>query len=278
MRTTPSRVCRKATGALAAALVLAAAGCGGDGTEPRPSRANDHGGLPEGNEPVHLDPAQFTTKIDNRWWPMPPGKRWRYRETDQEGTKQDVVVTVTDRTKKIANGVTGRVVRDTVSAHGHIIEDTFDWYAQDKHGTIWYLGEDTAEFEHGKLTTKAGSFEAGVDGAMAGVIMPARPRDDQAYREEYYEGQAEDRGEVLGTHEMAQTPYGFFKHALLIKDTTPLEPRVLEYKLYAPRIGPALTVGVSGGPGSREELLELDTAPASWVRKAGAAPLGDGPV
>ena len=262
MRTATSPIRGSILGTSAAAIMLAAAGCGGGG----------------GGEAARPDPAQFTTKIDNRWWPMTPGNRWRYRETDQEGSKQRVVVTVTYRTKKIANGVTARIVRDTVSEHGRIVEDTFDWYAQDQHGNIWYLGEDTAEFERGKLTTKAGSFEAGVDGATAGIIMPAHPRDDQAYREEYYKGRAEDRGEVMGTHEMAQSPYGFFEHALMIKDTTPLEPRVLEYKLYAPGIGPVVTVGVSGGPGSREELLAFDTAPARWVKQAGAAPLGRGPT
>jgi hypothetical protein len=235
------------------------------------------GGLPQGNEPVNLSPAYFTTTIDNRWWPMVPGTRWRYRETDREGAKQSVVVTVTNETKRIANGVTARVVRDTVSEDGKIIEDTFDWYAQDKRGNVWYLGEDTAEFENGKPKTRAGSFEAGVDGALAGVVMPARPKDGQAYREEYYKGQAEDRGEVLSTSEMAQTPYRHFKRALLIKDTTPLEPDVLEYKLYAPRVGPVLTLGVSGAAG-REELVAFGKASARWVERAGSAPLGQGPT
>jgi hypothetical protein len=259
-----------------AAVTLTVAGCGGYGNDTR--RPAGGGGLPQGDEPAQLDPATFTTRIDNRWWPMAPGRRWRYRETDQQGAKQRVVVTVTNRTKTIANGVTARVVRDTVSAHGHIVEDTVDWYAQDERGSIWYLGEDTAEFENGRLSTTAGSFEAGVDGALAGIIMPAQPRDDQRYREEYSKGQAEDRGEILGTHEMAQTPYGYFRRALLIKDTTPLEPKVLEYKLYAPRIGPVLTLGASGGPGSREELLNVDTASRRWVKRAGTAPLGQGPT
>jgi hypothetical protein len=257
---------RRIFGTLAAVAVLAAAGCGGGNDADTAGTAQSsawHGSeLPQGNEPVNLDPGQFTTRIDNRWWPMAPGSRWRYRETDQEGAQQDVVVTVTDQTRKIANGVTARVVRDTVSKDGRIIEDTFDWYAQDERG----------------IKTKAGSFEAGVDGAMAGVIMPAHPRDGQAYRQEYHRGEAEDRGEVLSTQEMAQTPYGRFKRALLTKDTTPLEPNVLEYKLYAPRIGPVMTLGVSGGPGSREELLKFGKAPASWVEKAGTAPLGKGPT
>jgi hypothetical protein len=272
MQTLPVAIRHRVLGTLAAAATLAVAGCGGGDT------ADHRSDLPQGSRPVELDPAEFTTQIDNRWWPMVPGTRWRYRETDQEGAEQHVVVTVTDQTRKIANGITARVVRDTVTEDGEIIEDTFDWYAQDEQGNIWYLGEDTAEFENGDLTTKAGSFEAGVDGAIAGVIMPADPEDGQTYRQEHYKGEAEDRGEVLSTREWAQTPYGHFERALLTKDTNPLEPRVLEYKLYAPDVGPVLALGVSGGPGSREELLELDKAPASWVRKAGTAPLGQGPT
>jgi hypothetical protein len=235
------------------------------------------GSLPQGGVPFPMNPADFTTTIDNRWWPMVPGMRYRYRETDREGAAQAVVVTVTNETKRIASGITARVVRDTVTEDGKIIEDTFDWYAQDKRGNVWYLGEDTAEFDNGRLTTRAGSCEAGADGALAGVVMPARPRDGQTYRQEYYKGHAEDRGEVLSTDEMAQTPYGRFKRAVLTKDTTPLEPNVLEYKLYAPGIGPVLTLDVSGAAG-REELIAYGKAPARWVERAGTASLGQGPT
>ena len=217
-------------------------------------------------------PADFTTRIDNRYWPMVPGTRWIYRE----GGQLDAT-TVTRKTKRIANGVTARVVRDTVTRGGEIVEDTFDFYAQDRRGTIWYLGEDTAEFEHGRLTTREGSFEAGVDGARPGIIMPAHPKPGMRYRQEYYKGHAEDRGEVLSTDEMAQTPYGRFKRAVLTKDTTPLEPNVLEYKLYAPGIGPVLTLDVSGAAG-REELIAYGKAPARWVERAGTASLGQGPT
>ena len=119
-----------------------------------------------------------------------------------------MVVTATSVTHKIANGVTARVVRDTVTLDGEIIEDTLDWYAQDADGTVWYLGEDTAEFEDGKITTREGSFEAGVDGAQAGVIMPASPEVGMAYRQEYYEGEAEDNGEVLALGQQASVPAG----------------------------------------------------------------------
>jgi hypothetical protein len=225
--------------------------------------------LPQGSQPVDLDPADFTTDIDNPYWPMAPGTRWTYQEVDEEGKVLEVVVIVTTETKEIANGVTARVVRDTVTEDGQLIEDTFDWYAQDKDGNIWYLGEDTAEFENGELTTKEGSFEAGVDGAEAGIALPADPKPGVKYRQEYYEGQAEDNGEVLSVKETVEVPHGLFKKALLTKDTNALEPDVNEYKLYAKGVGPALAIHVSGGSG-REELISVDQAPDG----AGTGPLG----
>lgn len=143
--------------AVAALAALVIAGCGG-GDEPS---ATETSTLPQGSEPVELDPARFTTDTDNRWWPMKPGSRWAYRETDTTGTEQKVVVEVTDKTRKIANGVEARVVRDTVTEDGEPIEVTDDWYAQDSEGNVWYLGEDTAEYENGKVSSRAGSFEAG---------------------------------------------------------------------------------------------------------------------
>jgi hypothetical protein len=257
---------------------LFAAGCGGPIDGRTSSGPQGGGDLPRGSEPVGLDPADFTAEIDNRYWPMDPGTRWTYRETDEEGAEMQVVVTATGRTKKIANGVTARVVRDTVAEDGKLVEDTFDWYAQDRRGNVWYLGEDTAEFENGKLKTRSGSFEAGVDGALPGIIMPADPQPGMRYRQEYYKGEAEDNGGVLSTEEMAEVPYGRFDGALLTKDTITIEPDVLEYKLYAPRVGPVLTLGVSGGPGSREELVALDHPGEQWTREAGTAPLGEGPI
>jgi hypothetical protein len=258
-------------GAGAVGLVLAACG-GGDGNEDRQSGSTGRG-LPQGSEPVELDPAKFTVEIDNPYWPILPGTRWTYREIDEEGKKLTVVVTASSETKKIANGLTARVVRDTVSEDGELIEDTFDWYAQDEDGNVWYLGEDTAEFEEGKLATKAGSFEAGVDGALPGIIMPARPADGMKYRQEYYQGEAEDNGEVLSTEERAEVPAGSYDRALLTKDTNAIEPNVLEYKLYAPGVGPVLTLGVSGG-GGREELIQVENVGRGAAKAAGTAPLG----
>ncbi|TAL42776.1 MAG: hypothetical protein EPN91_07610 [Salinibacterium sp.] len=225
--------------------------------------------LPRGNEKVTLDPAKFSTQIDNPYWPMKPGTRWTFRETDAEGTVFTVVVIVTDKTKTIANGIKARVVRDTAYQGNEIVEDTFDWYAQDSFGSIWYLGEDTAEFEHGKVVSRAGSFEAGLHGAQAGVLLPGHPQVGQSYREEYQAGEAEDNGEILSLVEQADTPFRHFTDMLLIKDTSAIEPDVVEYKFYARGFGAVLTLDVSGGSG-REELVKVDKAPAG----AGTGPLG----
>ena len=190
---------------------------------------------------------------------MSPGRRWVYRETDEQGSEQRIEVTVTDRTKEIA-GVRARVVHDVVTRGGRLVEDTYDWYAQDRAGNVWYLGEDTKEYENGKVVTTKGSWEAGVDGAQAGVIVPARPGVGMSYRQEYYAGEAEDAARVLSVDEQAEVPFGHFTGALLTRDHTPLQPRILEYKLYARRVGPVLVLGVSGG-GGREELVRLDRAP-----------------
>jgi hypothetical protein len=245
------------------AAVLLAAGCGGSGKV----------GLPQGDEPVQLDPGSFSVEIDNRYWPMVPGTRWTYREVDEAGNRVEVVVTVSSEIKEIANGITARVVRDTVTEDGELIEDTFDWYAQDADGNVWYLGEATAEYEGGEVVSTEGSWEAGVDGALAGIIVPAEPARGLRYRQEYYAGEAEDNGEVLGVDEQVDVPAGHYRDALLTKDTSALETKVVEYKLYAPEVGPVLALGISGG-GGREELVRVERVGADAARAAGTVPLG----
>jgi hypothetical protein len=180
-------------------------------------------------------------QIDNPYWPMTPGSRWVYREGAQR-----IVVTVTHRTKVVASGVTARVVHDRASEDGQVVEDTFDWYAQDAKGNVWYEGEDTTEFEHGKPVSKEGSWEAGVDGARAGIVMLAHPRVGRRYREERYPGHALDGAKVLSRGEQVEVPFGHFRHVLMTKNFNPLEPNVLEYKWYARGVGPVLEQGVSG--------------------------------
>ena len=214
--------------------------------------------LPRGGERVQLDPADFTTRIDNLWWPMRPGARWIYRETDSEGARQKVVVTVTEHTTQIANGIRARVVHDVVTESGEPVEVTDDWYAQDRRGNVWYLGEDTTEYQDGKPVSSEGSFEAGVDGAQAGVIMPARPRVGLRYRQEHYAGEAEDRAQIFSMREQVEVPFGYFRRGrvLMTREWNPLEPKVLEYKFYARGVGPVMAVSVSGGS-DREELLRF---------------------
>jgi hypothetical protein len=210
----------------------------------------------------------FTTEIDNPYWPMKPGTRWTYREIDTDGTELLAVIIVTTQTKLVANGVTARVVRDTVTRDGMIIEDTLDWYAQDSAGNLWYLGEDTAEFDHGAITSTSGSWEAGVDGALPGIIITGDPQPGQKYRQEYYAGEAEDNGEVLSVTETTDVAYGHFDNLLMTADTSALDPDVLEHKFYAVGVGPVLTLDITGG--GREELLTVDTASTD----AGTGPLG----
>jgi hypothetical protein len=234
----------------AAVLALGTAALGAASAQQPPSK------LPKGSERVNLDPGQFTTRITNPYWPMKPGSRWVYRETDSEGTRQRVVVTVTGETKTIANGVTARVVRDVATEHGQPVEITDDWYAQDGAGNIWYLGEATTEYENGKPKTTAGSFEAGVDGAQAGVVMPARPRPGLRYRQEYDKGNAEDKARIVSLREKAEVPFGFFRRVLMTREANPLSPRALEFKFYARGVGPVLAIAVSGGS-DREELVSF---------------------
>jgi hypothetical protein len=239
-----------ATASLVAALAFAACGSDDEGD------GNGSGAdLPQGSEPVELDPADFETEIDNPYWPMSVGSRWVYEEIDEEGTVQKVEVTVTEKTTQIANGIEARVVRDIVTEGGEPIEVTDDWYAQDGDGNIWYLGEDTAEYENGKVVTRAGSFEAGVDGAQPGIIMPANPEVGMTYRQEYYEGEAEDEGEVLSLDQQVAVPFGRFTETLMTRDTNPLEPKVNELKFYAEGVGPVLTLDIGTVGGGREELF-----------------------
>ena len=187
---------------------------------------------------------------------MPVGARWTYTEVDAEGNEQRVVVEVLEQTRDIL-GIAATVVHDQVTEDGELVEDTFDWYGQDAQGNLWYLGEATEEYENGEVVSTAGSWEAGVDGAQAGIILPASPTVGQTYRQEYYAGEAEDNGEILSVAEMVGVEVGDFEDVVMTKDTTPLEPDVLEYKWYASGVGVVLVIGVSPDF-SREELVEVE--------------------
>jgi hypothetical protein len=235
-----------AVGATMLAIGLAVAACSAGERQEDGGTAASSRGLPHGADRVKIDPATFSTDIDNPYFPMRPGDVRTYRETDDEGKDATVVVTVTDKTKVIA-GVTTREVHDVLTDGGEVVEDTLDWYAQDDEGNIWYFGEATTEYGPDGEESTEGSWEAGIDGGQPGIVVLADPEPGQEYREEYLSGHAEDNARVLSIDEMADVPFGAFDHLLMTRNTTPLEPDLLEYKWYAKGVGPIREQGVAGG-------------------------------
>jgi hypothetical protein len=195
--------------------------------------------------------------VDNPYFPLEPGTVLVY-EGHSEEEREVVTVRVTEMTKEIL-GVTCVVVRDTVRVAGEIREDTFDWYAQDVDGNVWYMGEDTKEYEDGKVVSTEGAWEAGVDGALPGVIMPAEPVEGLAYTQEHYAGEAEDKGKVIRLGAQVTAPAGSYDEVLVTEDSTPLEPKVREHKYYAPGVGVVFEEIVRGGEGVLR-LVEVRSA------------------
>jgi hypothetical protein len=185
----------------------------------------------------------FSAHVTNPWFPLTPGTTYTYQGV-RDGKPSRDVVTVTRRTKTI-QGAPCAVVEDRLYLSGVLHERTTDWYSQDAAGNVWYFGEDTAELTpNGKVSSTEGTWQAGRDGAKAGIYMPAQPRPGQSGRQEYYKGHAEDHFRVLGY---------LGKNALLIQETTPLEPGVVDHKLYVRGTGTVLERTVKGG----DELNEL---------------------
>jgi hypothetical protein len=189
---------------------------------------------------------RFVHRIDNPWLPFRPGTAFVYRGVKDGKASRDVV-TVSHRTRTI-DGVRCLAVDDRLYLRGALEERTTDWYAQDARGNVWYFGEDTAELdEAGRVTSREGSWQAGVHGARAGIVMPARPRVGQSFRQEYYKGHAEDHFRVLSLSASAHVPYTSSRRALLTKEWTPLEAGVIDHKLYVRGIGMVEERTVKGG-------------------------------
>ena len=200
------------------------------------------------------DPADFVEGIDNPWLPLTPGNAWVYESMGSE--QETTTVTVTDQTK-VVQGVTITVVHDVVTdADGDVVEDTFDWFAQDSAGNVWYFGEDSTEYDERGRPDTAGSWEAGVDGAQAGIVMLATPRVGDGYQQEFSEGIAEDRATVLSLDESVNVPFGSFADVLQTHETNPLEPGVAERKYYARGVGLVFEEGVSGSF-ERSQLVDF---------------------
>src|SRR5262252_1394800 len=182
-----------------------------------------------------LDPAHFVAVIDNPYFPLPIGRTLVYTGV-KDGQTQTDTVTVTDQ-KKVILGITATVVSDIATHDGTVLERTFDFYAQDGQGNVWYLGEDTTAFLPNGKTDTSGSFLAGVDGAQPGIIMEADPQIPDAYRQECAAGQAEDTAWVVGTSGSVDVPFGKVRNVLTTLEATQIEAGAYDEKIYGPGIG-----------------------------------------
>src|SRR3989338_9153424 len=188
-------------------------------------------GSPEDEYRPVINASDFSADINNPYFTLVPGTKFVY-------------------------DVETRVVKDQVFLNGELIEDTLDWYAQDKEGNVWYFGEETAEYENGKVTTTAGSWEGGVDGAMPGIAMKANPQVGDSYWQEFYKGEAEDRADVLALGESVTVPHGTFSDCLKTYDYTPLDPNAKEHKYYCKGVG-FVTLEVNLENDGRTELISV---------------------
>jgi hypothetical protein len=230
-----------------AVIALAAVGAPTAGSSsPRPPRW-----VLRGPYAPSIDPSTFVAKVDNRYFPLEPGAGFHFRGV-REGTAQTDDMVVTRQVKRVL-GIRCTVVRDTVSERGRPVERTFDWYAQDAEGNVWYMGEESLELKNGRLVRASDSWQAGVNGAKPGIIMRGRPRAGAVYRQEYYPpGEALDQARVLGTSGSVKVPAGTFRRPLVTIEWSPVEPQ-LEKKYYVAGIGDVMEQVVQGG----HELFRL---------------------
>jgi hypothetical protein len=240
---------------VAVTAIAISAACGGESSDP--DAVIDPGD--DGDYTVDIRPDEFTSAIDNPFLPLLPGMRWRYEETDPEGEIETITVEVLDEHRRVM-GVDTIVVHDVVAGpDGEVVEDTFDWYAQDRQGNVWYFGEDSTSFDGGTASSE-GSWEAGRDGALPGIVMPARIEvSDIGYRQEYLPGEAEDMGQIIADHGSVSVPAGDFTDVVRTRDWTPLESDVIEEKTFARGVGLVHEVTVRG-PGAPEEAVLVEYA------------------
>ena len=247
--------------AVAVMAVLAGCSSGTNPTQPPtspPSASQASSGSPARSDVIgppstaslppynpRIDPSMFTDQITNPYFPLRPGTTLIY-----DGKRDDVPrrteVTVTHETKTIT-GVKCMVVRDVVTSNNALVEKTVDWYAQDNDGNVWYFGEDTAEYTNGAVSSTAGTWLAGVDGALPGIVMKASPKIGDAYRQEYRPGVAEDFAKVQKLDATINVPAGSYDRVLVTEDTDLLDTSKLEHKSYAPGVGFVGTEGMVNG-------------------------------
>jgi hypothetical protein len=191
--------------------------------------------------------SDFSARVDNPWYPLLPGSVYVYRGVKGGQPSRDVL-TVTHQTAKV-DGASCVVIQDRLYLNRHLGEKTTEWYSQDKQGNVWYFGENTAELDTtGHVTSRSGSWRAGVNGAMPGIYMYATPKVGQSARQEFYKGQAQDQFQVLSLHTRVNVPYITSTQGLLTKEWSPLEPGGLDHKIYIHGIGDVVEVTIKGAP------------------------------
>ncbi len=259
---------RMYTGAAACAALATLAvvmGCaGGQGADVLAPQAAGPGafgaagsvGRTGADEAPEFDPANFVTGVTHPYFPLVPGTVATFKEGSGPGA-ETVVVEVLTATKSIL-GIAATVVRDRVYVDGQLVEDTDDWYAQDKDGNVWYLGEAVLNYENGQLVDTNGSWEAGVAGAKAGIQMLAEPETGESYYQEYAVGIAEDEARVRSIDVDVEVPYGEFDDCIQILEWTKLEPGNRGFKYYARGVGLVLeSPAQAGGTRGRVELVSV---------------------
>ncbi len=216
-----------------------------------------------------INPADFSSEVTNKYFSLEPGKKMAYESITEDG-KEVIEVYVTNEKKKVL-GIETIVVWDRVWLDGDLIEDTKDWYAQDKQGNVWYFGEESRELANGQVTSSAGSWEAGINNAKPGIIMFSSPKEGTAYRQEYSKGIAEDWGKILSLRETVKVRYGTMEDCIKTRDWNALEPGSNEEKYYCPSVG-GVALEINKEDGERVELISLefnsDPTP-SIIKKSG---------
>jgi hypothetical protein len=261
VRTAPLLIVTAAVGALLAA-------CGSSGTKlvspkttttsaaPTPTTtASIKNPLTIGaNYHPKIDPAKFTNHVTNRYFSLAPGKTLHYRGV-RDGKPTEHAFTVTHETR-VVMGVRCAVISDVVTQNQSLVEKTTDWYAQDAAGNVWYFGEDTAEYQNGVVTSTAGTWEAGVDKAQPGIVMPAVPKVGNAFRQEYRPGVALDEAKILSVNASVRVPAGTFSRAVVTLDKNPLDPTKRERKWYVPGVGFVQAILRGGGHTETTKLVK----------------------
>lgn len=204
---------------------------------------------------IAIDPVDFSSRVNNPFFPLIPGLLFTLERTNDAGT-----VSVTGEVlaeTEVVMGVECVAVSEKVFLDGQVLEENRDWYAQDSLGNVWHFGRAVEKYEGAEVVSTAGSWRAGVDGALPGVIMKPDPQVGDVYVQRYSNGEAEDRAEVLALDATVEVPYGTFTDVLRIKEWTPLEPGVATEHYYVKDLGQVLVEQVEGGTASEKLVSEL---------------------